>query len=425
MAQFVTDCRPFRRGTMSTSTFDLEPEVSNMSSVRFLETTAPVARAIQRKQLAVEVGANTPRFEFGVKFAIPSGYSVDPRHPAPVSSIEKTDVPGPGEYEVVPPEATTKMPSTPRVTWGYRGVWADVDHVELMKQKRDSYGRYMTADGRRTLAEMSMSRAQSRAMSRGALQSRGSTAPFGVSRGATPASGLSGERSDRSVFGQASSGGMMGMGGGGGGGGGGGMGMMPARGASRMSNKSSQLFTVPTQMATLNAASVIGGAEGASGLDDDAGGGRRSGGVAGDKKKRPPKKLVHPGETVYNLPPLNHGPLEVFAPTCSAYANRLFIESLTPAKRFVATPGTKHRPLSDYPDPRARYQYVKTFDTAPTVRHDTMAEKTRRKRMSVLLRIPDTGSVEDKKGPSKVYREVVLKPYRTGPIKRDHLPPSA
>jgi hypothetical protein len=53
MSQFETDSRPYRRGTMSTSTFDLEPEVSAMSTVRFLETTAPVARAIQRRQLAV------------------------------------------------------------------------------------------------------------------------------------------------------------------------------------------------------------------------------------------------------------------------------------------------------------------------------------------------------------------------------------
>jgi hypothetical protein len=74
-----------------------------------------------------------------------------------------------------------------------------------------------------------------------------------------------------------------------------------------------------------------------------------------EKAKRLPKKLVHPGETVYNLPPLNHGPVTNFAPTCSAYANRLFIECLTPSKRFVATPNTKHRPLSDYPDPRMRW----------------------------------------------------------------------
>ena len=44
---------------------------------------------------------------------------------------------------------------------------------------------------------------------------------------------------------------------------------------------------------------------------------------------------------MYNLPPLNHGPLSVFAPTPSAAANRLFLECLTPAKRFVQTPGTK------------------------------------------------------------------------------------
>ena len=102
---------------------------------------------------------------------------------------------------------------------------------------------------------------------------------------------------------------------------------MLSRGASRMSTRSSQLFAEPMQMATLTAASVIGGAEGASGLNDGVDG-RRSG-TAGDKKRHT-KKLVHPGETVYNLPPLNHGPLEVFAPTCSAYANRqgsLFIHT--------------------------------------------------------------------------------------------------
>ena len=87
---------------MSNTTFDLEPEVSNMSSVRFLETTAPVARAIQRKQLAVEVGANSPRHEFGTMFAIPGGYSVDPRHPAPVSSIAKTSVPGKEHASISP-----------------------------------------------------------------------------------------------------------------------------------------------------------------------------------------------------------------------------------------------------------------------------------------------------------------------------------
>ena len=98
----------------------------------------------------------------------------------------RPSAPGPGQYEIVDP-GVTKMPNTPGTPWGNRGVWADVDHVELTKQKRDNYGRYMTAEGRRTLAEMSMSRAQSRAMSRGALQSRASAAPFGVSRGASPA----------------------------------------------------------------------------------------------------------------------------------------------------------------------------------------------------------------------------------------------
>jgi hypothetical protein len=42
--------------------------------------------------------------------------------------------------------------------WGNRGVWSDVDHVELQKQKAKGYGRYMTAEGRQNLAEMSMTR---------------------------------------------------------------------------------------------------------------------------------------------------------------------------------------------------------------------------------------------------------------------------
>ena len=44
--------------------------------------------------------AATCRFEFGVRFAIPGGFSTDPRHPAPVNSIAKTSIPGPGQYEV-------------------------------------------------------------------------------------------------------------------------------------------------------------------------------------------------------------------------------------------------------------------------------------------------------------------------------------
>ena len=100
-------------------------------------------------------------------------------------------------------------------------------------------------------------------------------------------------------------------------------------------------------------------------------------------------------------------------------ANRVFIESLTPSKRFVATPNTKHRPLSDYPDPRARLRYVKT---SPAVRSDTITETMRRKQRTIQFRIPDYNSSEDKKGPSKVYREVILKPYRTAPVKRDPTP---
>lgn len=408
---------------MSNSTFDLEPEVSHMSSVRFLESTAPVARAIQRKQLAVEIGANSPRFDFGVKFAIPAGYSVDPRHPAPPQSIAKTTFvqPGPGHYEVVDP-AVTKMPSTPKASWGNRGVWADVDHVELTKQMRDSYGRYMTADGRRSLAEMSMSRAQSRAVSRASLPGRAAGSPFGLSREASAASGLSGERSDGIVFfGASGEGGGLGGARGAGGVRGGGQGL-PSRGASRMSNNNScvsasrsagRLFTDPAQLATLAAAAVIGGAEGASGLDDGDGGKRRT--VAGEKTKR---HASAPGETVYNLPSLNHGPPDVFAPTCSAYANRVFVECLTPSKRFVATPKMKHRPLADFPDPRMRQQYVKT---SPKVRADTITETMRRRQRTIQFRVPDVGSEEDKKGPSKVYREVILKPYRKGPIKRDYL----
>eukprot|EP00227_Mantoniella_beaufortii_P013253 CAMPEP_0197592314 /NCGR_PEP_ID=MMETSP1326-20131121/15027_1 /TAXON_ID=1155430 /ORGANISM="Genus nov. species nov., Strain RCC2288" /LENGTH=169 /DNA_ID=CAMNT_0043158001 /DNA_START=281 /DNA_END=787 /DNA_ORIENTATION=- len=169
MSQFEADIRPYRRGTMSRSSFDLEPEASTMSMVRFLETTAPVARAISRKQLAVEIGANSPRVEFGVRFDIPGGFNADPRHPATRATTAKTKEPGPGTYEVVEPEKTSKIPTSPRLTWGSRGVWADVDDIELQRQKQKGYGRYMTADARRTLAEMSMSRAQSRAMSRGGV----------------------------------------------------------------------------------------------------------------------------------------------------------------------------------------------------------------------------------------------------------------
>ena len=85
----------------------------------------------------------------------------------------------------------------------------------------------------------------------------------------------------------------------------------------------------------------------------------------------------------------------------------------------MATPNTKHRPLSDYPDPRARLQYVKT---SPAVRSDTITETMRRKQRTIQFRIPEYNSAEDKKGPSKVYREVILKPYRTAPVKRDPTP---
>ena len=73
-----------------------------MSVVRFLETTAPVARAISRKQLAVEVGANSPRVEFGMRFDIPGGFNYDPRHPATRATTTKTKEPGPGTYEAGP-----------------------------------------------------------------------------------------------------------------------------------------------------------------------------------------------------------------------------------------------------------------------------------------------------------------------------------
>ena len=182
-----------------------------------------------------------------------------------------------------------------------------------------------------------------------------------------------------------------------------------------MSSRSGQLFTDSTQLATLNAASVIGGSEGASlsGLEAP------SEGKKTEAKRRVPKKLVHPGETVYNLPVLNHGPPSVFAPTCSAYANRLFLESLTPSKRFVASPNTKHRPLSDFPNPMERQRYTRT--NMP-VRADTITETMRRKHRSIQFRVPDANSPEARKGPSKTYREVVLKPYRVAPVKRDPMP---
>jgi len=346
-----------------------------MSSVRYLETSVPVARAIQRAQLAVEVGSNSPRFEFGLRFPALTGAGEDPRHPVAVHSVAKTSAPGPGQYEVVNPEVT-KMATSPRTQWGDRGVWADVDHVELTKQKLGAYGRYTTAGARRALAEMSMSRAQSHVMSRGA---GGSSAG---KNGGSVASGGSGYLS---------------------------------RDVSRMSSRSSQLFTDPTQLATLAAASVVGGAEGASRPDGD--GTRRHAGAAGETRRQSnPTRLAHPGDTVYNLPPLNHGPAGVFAPTCSAAANRLFIQCLTPAKRFAATPSTKHRPLSDYPDPGMRQRYA---HTGQSVRADTISESMRKTKHVVHFQVPDAGSTEDKRGPVKVYREVVLKPHRTGPVKRD------
>ena len=45
--------------------------------------------------------------------------------------------------------------------------------------------------------------------------------------------------------------------------------------------------------------------EGAAGLDAGAGGEKRAATMS--DKRRIPRKLVHPGQTVYNLPPLNHG----------------------------------------------------------------------------------------------------------------------
>jgi hypothetical protein len=68
-----------------------------------------------------------------------------------------------------------------------------------------------------------------------------------------------------------------------------------------------------------------------------------------------------------------------------------------------------------------RQRYVKT---SPAVRADTITETMRRKQRTIVARVPEVGSVEDKKGPSKTYREVILKPYRTGPIKRDHTSPT-
>ena len=75
----------------------------------------------------------------------------------PKHSTHKTTAPGPGTYELVDP-GLTNMPSSPKPLWGNRGVWSDVDHVELQKQKAKGYGRYMTAEGRQNLAEMSMTR---------------------------------------------------------------------------------------------------------------------------------------------------------------------------------------------------------------------------------------------------------------------------
>ena len=59
-------------------------------------------------------------------------------------------------------------------------------------------------------------------------------------------------------------------------------------------------------------------------VTDTAGG--AAGAAEDDGKQLLEKRTIplrHPGKTVYNLPPLNHGPQSKFAPTPSAYANRI------------------------------------------------------------------------------------------------------
>jgi len=51
------------------------------------------------------------------------------------------------------------------------------------------------------------------------------------------------------------------------------------------------------------------------------------------------------------------------------------------------------------------------------VRQDTIIDTMRKTATEHTLMVPDKGAANDKKGPSKVYREVVLKPYKMGPIK--------